>query len=118
MSGAVEIGTAGLIAATVCLGAYIYAFIWKPVGGRWLQIVGLITTLVALVLLSVDLRIGDFAGAPLNRISAEAFLMVSAVSQAFAALRRRRGERRAERPVENMQSAGASAPVGVAAKQA
>jgi hypothetical protein len=118
MSGAVEIGTAGLIAATVCLGAYIYAFIWKPVGGRWLQIVGLITTLVALVLLSVDLRIGDFAGAPLNRISAEAFLMVSAVSQAFAALRRRRGERRAERMVENVQSAGGPTPVGVTAKQA
>ena len=117
MSGAVEIGTAGLIAATVCLGAYIYAFIWKPVGGRWLQIVGLITTLVALVLLSVDLRLGDIAGAPLNRVSAEAFLMVSAVSQALAALRRRRGERRAERPAEIVQTAGGAAPVAVA-KQA
>jgi hypothetical protein len=105
MSGAIEVGTAGLIAATVCLGAYIYAFIWKPVGGRWLQIVGLISTLVALVLLSVDLRMGDLAGASLNRVSAEAFLMISAVSQACAALRRRRGERRAPRPIAAEQSA-------------
>jgi hypothetical protein len=104
MSGAIEVGTAGLIAATVCLGAYIYAFIWKPVGGRWLQIVGLISTLVALVLLSVDLRMGDLAGASLNRVSAEAFLMISAVSQACAALRRRRGERRAPRAVADQSS--------------
>jgi len=117
LSGTVEVGTAGLIAATVCLGAYIYAFIWKPVGGRWLQIVGLITTLVALVLLSVDLRMGDLGGASLNRICAEAFMMVSAVSQACAAVRRRRGERRSEvraaEPV-SMQPASAS----VVAKQA
>jgi hypothetical protein len=105
MSGALEVGTAGLIAATICLGAYIYAFIWKPVGGRWLQIVGLITTLVALVLLSVDLRMGDLAGASLNRVSAEAFLMISAVSQACASLRRRRGERRADQRASDAQPA-------------
>jgi len=97
MSGAFELGAVGLTAAAACLGAYIYAFIWKPVGGRWLQIIGLISTLLALVLLSFDLRMGSLVGAPVNRIAAESFLVVAAVAQAMAALRRRRGERRGER---------------------
>lgn len=105
MSGALELGTVGLIAATACLGAYIYAFIWKPVGGRWLQIVGLISTLLALVLLSFDLRVGTVMGAPLSRVAAEGFLVASAVSQSLAALRRRRGERRSERAVADMRAA-------------
>jgi hypothetical protein len=100
MSGALELGTVGLIASTVCLGAYIYAFIWKPVGGRWLQIVGLISTLLALALLSCDLRIGSAMGASLNRVGAEAFLVVAAMTQSVAALRRRRGVRRREAPAE------------------
>jgi hypothetical protein len=105
MSGALELGTVGLIAATACLGAYIYAFIWKPVGGRWLQIVGLISTLLALVLLSCDLRIGDTFGATLNRVAAEGFLVVAAVTQSFAALRRRRGDRRREAPAADVAEA-------------
>ena len=99
MSGALELGTVGLIAATACLGAYIYAFIWKPTGGRWLQIVGLISTLLALVLLSCDLRNGTTVmGATLNRVAAEGFLVVAAVTQSFSALRRRRSDRRSEAP--------------------
>lgn len=107
MSGALELGTVGLIAATVCLGAYIYAFIWKPVGGRWLQIVGLLSTLVALALLSFDLRIDSLVGAPLNRVAAEGFLVVAAVTQSFAALRRRRSDRRSEQPVADLGEMGA-----------
>jgi len=97
MSGAFELGAVGLTAAAVCLGAYIYAFIWKPIGGRWLQIVGLISTVLALVLLSFDLRVETLVGAPVNRVAAESFLVVAAAAQAMAALRRRRGERRADR---------------------
>ncbi|HEY3694838.1 hypothetical protein [Phenylobacterium sp.] len=108
MSGALELGTVGLIAATACLGAYIYAFIWKPVGGRWLQIVGLISTLLSLVLLSFDLRVGSAVGAPLNRVAAEGFLVMAAVSQSFAALRRRRGERRSGRPIADMREIAAN----------
>ncbi len=97
MSGALELGAIGLTTAAACLGAYIYAFIWKPVGGRWLQILGIISTMLALVLLSFDLRLDPAGGAPLNRIAAESFLVISAVAQALQALRRRRGsERRAE----------------------
>jgi hypothetical protein len=108
MSGALELGAVGLTAAAVCLGAYIYAFIWKPVGGRWLQIVGLISTLLALVLLSFDLRVGSLVGAPLNRIAAETFLVVGSVAQAMSALRRRRGERRTERRDDRPASAEAA----------
>jgi hypothetical protein len=100
MSGALELGAVGLTTAALCLGAYIYAFIWKPVGGRWLQILGLISTLIALVLLSFDLRVGSVVGAPIHRVAAESFLVVAAVAQALSALRRRRGERRADRRSE------------------
>lgn len=96
MSGAFELGAVGLTTAVACLGAYIYAFIWKPVGGRWLQIISLISTLLALVLLSFDLRVSEIVGAPLNRVAAESFLVIAAVGQALQALRRRRGERRRE----------------------
>jgi hypothetical protein len=113
MSSALELGTVGLIAAAACLGAYIYAFIWKPVGGRWLQIVGLVSTLVALVLLSFDLRVGGAVGAPLNRVAAEGFLVVAAVTQSFSALRRRRGERRADRPVADLREMAAVQPAKV-----
>jgi len=108
MSGALELGAVGLTAAAVCLGAYIYAFIWKPIGGRWLQIVGLISTVLALVLLSFDLRVGTLVGAPVNRVAAESFLVVAAAAQAMAALRRRRGERRGERRADRSAMAEAA----------
>lgn len=111
MSGALELGAVGLTTAVACLGAYIYAFIWKPVGGRWLQIVGLITTLLALVLLSFDLRVEVISGAPLNRVAAESFLVISAVAQALQALRRRRGERSGERRADPVDESAAQ-PVG------
>lgn len=109
MSGALELGAVGLTTAVMCLGAYIYAFIWKPIGGRWLQILGLIATLLALVMLSFDLRVGTLIGAPLNRVAAESFLLVAAVAQAISALRRRRGERRGERRTDAPSMSEASA---------
>lgn len=94
MDGAIELGAVGLIGAAVCVAAYVYGYIWKPIGTRWLNILGLFCTVMALVLLSVDLRQGDTIGPPVNRFIAEGFLIVSALTQAASALRRRRGERR------------------------
>lgn len=94
MSGAVELGVVGLMGAAVCVAAYIYGFIWKPIGTRWLNILGLFCTMLALVLLSVDLRLNEVGGRPVNRFVAEGFLIVSALTQAASAMRRRRGERR------------------------
>lgn len=109
MPNAMELGAIGLMGAAVCLAAYIYAFIWKPLGTRWLNVLGLFCTIAALALLSLDLRLGAVAGTPVNRMAAEGFLLVSALTQAASALRRRRGERRSE---ARAAAPAAEAPAG------
>ena len=84
MNAAFLLGVIGLAGAAICIGAYIWGFIYKVNGFRPLAVLSLFATVVALAELAVMLT-GE--GGQMNAIYAMAFLVISGLSQALQAVK-------------------------------
>lgn len=84
----------GLLGAGVCVGAYVYGYIWKPAGFRWLNILSLFATTVALAQLSFVFQMGVEPGGSINGAYALVFLLISGLAQALMAVKARNAEAR------------------------
>lgn len=88
----------GLTGAAVCMGAYVYGYIWKPSGFRWLNILSLFCTTVALAQLSFLIHSDAPAGGSPNAAYALAFVLISGLAQALMAVKARRVRRSGVEP--------------------
>lgn len=80
------LGSIGLGGAVVCIGAYVWGYIFKVKGFRPLSVLALFATVVAMAQLAL-LLVG--AGGRMNAVYAMAFLIISGLSQAYTAVRSR-----------------------------
>jgi hypothetical protein len=88
----------GLIGAAFCVGAYVYGYVWKPAGFRWLNILSLFCTTVALGQLSFLIHSqAPPSGSP-NTAYALVFVLISGLAQALMAVKARRVRRTGAEP--------------------
>lgn len=88
----------GLTGAALCLGAYVYGYVWKPAGFRWLNILSLFCTTVALGQLSFLIHSQVPAGGSPHTAYALAFVLISGLAQALMAVKARRVRRSGVEP--------------------
>ena len=78
----------GLLGAGICVFAYIWGCLLKPAGTRWLTVMGLFATIVALAQLSYALG-GDGGAWRVNAAYAVAFMAIAGLAQSLSAVRAR-----------------------------
>lgn len=96
---------ASSLGALVGGGAYVYGYIIKAKGTRRWHTASLLFTGFGIANLPVVLRHGAEGPALLNGYVVVGFLLAGVSCQAVTALRGRKGDRRAERPVEAERAA-------------
>ncbi len=85
----------GFGGAAICVLAYAWGYVIRPAGFRWVGVVSLFATVIALAQLTLVLRAGAPPGGSLNGIYALAFLLISGLAQSYMATQSR-GARRAD----------------------
>ena len=78
----------GLAGAAVCLFAYVWGCLLKPAGARWLSVMGLFATIVALAQLSYAMG-AEGEGWRVNAAYAVAFMAIAGFAQSLSAVRSR-----------------------------
>jgi len=92
----------GFGGAAVCMGAYAYGYVAKPAGFRWLNILSLFSTIVALAQLTFVLQLGAPPGGSVNAIYALVFLLIAGLAQSLMAVKSR--PERAREPADQTPS--------------
>jgi hypothetical protein len=87
----------GFLGVAACLAAYVYGYVVKPAGFRWLNILSLFSTTVALAQLTFVLQAGAPPGGSVNGIYALVFLLIAGLAQAWMAVKTRPDATRAPR---------------------
>ena len=87
MTGTSVLSLIGLLGAGFCVAAYVYGYAWRPTGKRYLHILSLFSTTVALAQLSLALRAGEQWA--VNGRYAMAFLFISGLAQGLSAVQSR-----------------------------
>ena len=80
----------GLLGAVLCLAAYAYGYILRRAAFRWLAILSLFSTIIALAQFSHVMTIGASPGGSREMVLAMVFLLIAGLAQAIMAVRGRR----------------------------